>query len=73
MRESFYKVYSEHFEIVRGRGTSVMTRAMYYQKAQLLIDGNSQWYMGKSKPQVMQNAMTRFMLIGQVQGSQLYR
>ncbi len=50
-----------------------MTRAMYYQKAQLLIDGNSQWYMGKSKPQVMQNAMTRFMLIGQVQGSQLYR
>jgi hypothetical protein len=49
-----------------------MTRAMYDQKVQLLIDANSQRYIGKSKPQVMQNAMTRFMLIGQVQGSQLY-
>jgi hypothetical protein len=35
MRESFYKIYSEHFETVREGGTSVMTRAMYDEKVQL--------------------------------------
>jgi hypothetical protein len=73
MRESFYKVYSKHFESVRGEGTSVMTRAMYDHKVQLLIDAESELYKGKPKPQVMKNALSRFMLLSQVKGSQLYQ
>ncbi len=73
MRESFYQVYNEHFESVKGGGTTVMTRAMYDTKVQLHIDANSERYKGKTKPQKMQNALSRFTLIGQVPGSQLYQ
>ena len=73
MKESFYKIYCEHFETAKEGGTSVMTRATYDEKVQLLIDANSEWYKGKSKPNDMQNAISRFILIGQVKGSQLYR
>jgi hypothetical protein len=72
MRESFYKVYNEIFERVKGGGTSVMTRAMYDAKVQLLIDANSERYKGKTKPQSMQNAVSRFMLIGQVPGVSIH-
>ncbi len=54
MRESFYKVYNKHFESVKGGGTTVMTRAIYDAKVQLLIDANSERYIGKTKAQIMQ-------------------
>jgi hypothetical protein len=73
MKESFYRVYSEHFETVQVGGTTVLTRQQYDHKVQLLIDAESKGYKGKTKPQEMQNALHRFTLIGQVQGSQLYR
>jgi hypothetical protein len=69
MRSSFYKIYSEHFESVKEGGTSVMTNASYDEKVQLLID--SEKYKGGTKPLEMQNAMSSFVLIGQVKGSQL--
>ncbi len=50
-----------------------MTRAMYDAKVQLLIDANSERYKGKTKPQIMQNALSRYTLIGQVPGNQLYQ
>jgi hypothetical protein len=72
MKESFYRVYSEHFETVRVGGTTVLTRELYDHKVQLLIDAASERYKGRTKPQEMQNALNRFTLLGQVQGSQLY-
>jgi Ulp1 family protease len=41
MKESFYRVYSEHFETVRVGGTTVLTRQQYDHKVQLLIDAES--------------------------------
>jgi hypothetical protein len=69
MRESFYKVYNGHLESVKGGGTTLMTRPKYDAKVQLLIDANSEQYKGKTKPQIMQNALSRFTLIGQVPGN----
>jgi len=71
MRESFYKIYGEHYETVKEYGTSVMTRASYDEKVNLLVD--SERYKGRMKPSDMQNAINRFVLIGKVKGSQLYR
>jgi hypothetical protein len=68
MKESFYKIYCEH---VKEYGTSVMTRASYDEKVNLLVD--SERYKGRTKPSDMQNAINRFVLIGKVKGSQLYR
>ncbi len=51
----------------------MLTRELYDHKVQLLIDAESERYKGKTKPQEMQKALNRFMLLGQVQGSQLYR
>ena len=38
MRESFYKIYGEHYETVKEYGTSVMTRASYDEKVNLLVE-----------------------------------
>ena len=71
MRASFYNIYMEHFESVKEKGTTVMTKAVYDEKVQLLKD--SERYKGRTKPMDMQNALTRFVLVGQVQDCQLYQ
>ncbi len=71
MRISFYNIYMEHYKSVKEKGTSVMTKAIYDEKVQLLKD--SERYKGRTKPMDMQNALTRFTLVGQVKDHQLYR
>ena len=71
MRISFYNIYMDHYESVKEKGTSVMTKATYDEKVQLLKD--SERYKGRTKPMDMQNALTRFTLVGQVKDRQLYR
>jgi hypothetical protein len=70
MRISFYNICMEHYESVKEKGTGVMTKAVYDEKVQVLKD--SEWYKGRMKPMDMQNALTRFVLVGQVQDRQLY-
>ncbi len=70
MRASFYNIYMEHFESVKEKGTSVMTKTVYDKKVQLLKD--SECYKGRTKPMDMHNALTRFVLVGQVQDHHLY-
>ncbi len=48
MRESVYNIYGEHFQSVKEKGMSVMTRATYDEKVQLLTD--SKRYKGRTKP-----------------------
>jgi hypothetical protein len=38
MRESFYKIYSEHYESVKEYGMTVMTRASSDEKLNLLVE-----------------------------------
>jgi hypothetical protein len=70
MRISFYNICMEHFESVKEKGTSVMTKAVYDKNVQLLK--NSEQYKGQTKPMDMQNSITGFVLVGQVQHHQLY-
>ncbi len=63
-------IYCEHYGCVKEYGISVMTRATYDEKVNLLVD--LEMYNGRTKPSDMQNAINRFVWIGKVKGCQLF-
>jgi hypothetical protein len=51
-------IYCEHYESAKEYGMSVMTRATYDEKVNLLVD--LEMYNGQTKPSDMQKAINRF-------------